>query len=85
MLLASQKTFLRRAAAPFARHPMMHPYMLQRRVFSSQSMSVEDINQQKVEFDHLKKELFELKEKQVTILNSRGKEEQADAETLIPP
>jgi hypothetical protein len=43
------------------------------------------MNVQRLEFENLKKELFELKQQKVTILNSRGKEEQADAETLIPP
>ena len=48
-------------------------------------MSVEEMNQQRAEFDILKKELFDLKEKSVTVINSRGKEEEADAESLLPP
>ena len=47
MLLASQKTFLKRAVAPFARSNIntMHPSMFQRRLFSTtQSMSVEEMN-----------------------------------------
>ena len=33
----------------------------------------------------MKKELFDLKDKKVTILNNRGRELEADAEILIPP
>jgi hypothetical protein len=33
----------------------------------------------------MKKELFDLKDKKVTILNNKGKELEADAEILIPP
>ena len=85
MMLMASKSFNKPASirALFRSSHVVRPAF---RVFtSSQMMSVEEMNQQKAEFDVLKKELYDLKEKSVTVINSRGKEEEADAETLVPP